>query len=141
MVTQLVTSVGSDGHSLALTESGEVFSWGDGDYGKLGHGNSSTQKYPRLIQSLGGKFIQHISAGYRHSAAVTQDGDVFTWGEGDYGKLGHGDSNGRSVPTQVRDLSHVGQVVCGSSHTLVVSQDGRTVWSFGGGDNGESTTV
>ena len=49
-MTQLVTSCGSDGHSMALTESGEVFSWGDGDYGKLGHGNSSTQKYPKLIQ-------------------------------------------------------------------------------------------
>jgi alpha-tubulin suppressor-like RCC1 family protein len=38
----------------------------------------------------------------------------------------------------VKDISNVGQVACGSSHTLAVSQDGRTVWSFGGGDNGET---
>lgn len=28
----------------------QVFSWGDGEYGKLGHGNSATQKYPKIIQ-------------------------------------------------------------------------------------------
>lgn len=35
VITDLATSVGSDGHSLALAESGEVFSWGDGDYGNF----------------------------------------------------------------------------------------------------------
>lgn len=44
------SSKGSDGHTLAVTVEGEVFSWGDGDYGKLGHGNSATQKYPKIIQ-------------------------------------------------------------------------------------------
>uniref|UniRef100_A0A672SB65 Hect domain and RLD 7 n=1 Tax=Sinocyclocheilus grahami TaxID=75366 RepID=A0A672SB65_SINGR len=44
------SSKGSDGHTLAVTAEGEVFSWGDGDYGKLGHGNSATQKYPKIIQ-------------------------------------------------------------------------------------------
>uniref|UniRef100_A0A672ZQK9 Hect domain and RLD 7 n=1 Tax=Sphaeramia orbicularis TaxID=375764 RepID=A0A672ZQK9_9TELE len=44
------SSKGSDGHTLAITVEGEVFSWGDGEYGKLGHGNSATQKYPKIIQ-------------------------------------------------------------------------------------------
>lgn len=46
---------------------------------------------------------------------------------------GHGDSTSRNVPTLVRDISGVGQVVCGSAHTLALSADGRTVWSFGSG--------
>jgi len=37
----------------------------------------------------------------------------------------------------VKDIGLAGQVACGSSHTLVVSLDGWTVWSFGGGDNGK----
>uniref|UniRef100_A0A8C9W0S1 HECT-type E3 ubiquitin transferase n=1 Tax=Scleropages formosus TaxID=113540 RepID=A0A8C9W0S1_SCLFO len=132
------SSKGSDGHTLAVTGEGEVFSWGDGDYGKLGHGNSATQKYPKIIQGpLLGKVVVCVSAGYRHSAAVTNDGELYTWGEGDFGRLGHSDSHSRNVPTLVKDISGVGQVACGSSHTIVVSQDGRTVWSFGGGDNGK----
>ncbi|XP_016139643.1 LOW QUALITY PROTEIN: probable E3 ubiquitin-protein ligase HERC1 [Sinocyclocheilus grahami] len=132
------SSKGSDGHTLAFTSEGEVFSWGDGDYGKLGHGNSSTQKYPKLIQGpLQGKVVVCVSAGYRHSAAVSEDGELYTWGEGDFGRLGHGDSNSRNIPTLVKDISNVGEVSCGSSHTIALSKDGRTVWSFGGGDNGK----
>lgn len=52
--------------------------------------------------------------------------------------LGHGDSNSRNIPTLVKDISNVGEVSCGSSHTIALSKDGRTVWSFGGGDNGVS---
>ncbi|CAJ1070719.1 probable E3 ubiquitin-protein ligase HERC1 isoform X5 [Xyrichtys novacula] len=132
------SSKGSDGHTLAITIEGEVFSWGDGEYGKLGHGNSATQKYPKIIQGpLLGKVVVCVSAGYRHSAAVTNDGELYTWGEGDFGRLGHSDSQSRNVPTLVKDVSGVGQVACGSSHTIAVAQDGRTVWSFGGGDNGK----
>lgn len=37
----------------------------------------------------------------------------------------------------MKDISGAGQVSAGSAHTLVLSQDGRTVWSFGSGDNGK----
>ncbi|XP_067888510.1 probable E3 ubiquitin-protein ligase HERC1 isoform X6 [Heterodontus francisci] len=137
-IRKISSSKGSDGHTLAVTTEGDVFSWGDGDYGKLGHGNSATQKYPKLIQGpLLGKIVVCVSAGYRHSASVTSDGELYTWGEGDFGRLGHSDSHSRNLPTLVKDMSSVGQVACGSSHTIAVSQDGRTVWSFGGGDNGK----
>nr|XP_057932870.1 probable E3 ubiquitin-protein ligase HERC1 isoform X8 [Doryrhamphus excisus] len=137
-IKKVSSSKGSDGHTLAFTTEGEVFSWGDGDYGKLGHGNSSTQKYPKLIQGpLQGKVVVCVAAGYRHSAAVSEEGELYTWGEGDFGRLGHGDSNSRNIPTLVKDISNVGEVSCGSSHSIALSKDGRTVWSFGGGDNGK----
>ncbi|XP_044259648.1 probable E3 ubiquitin-protein ligase HERC1 isoform X3 [Tribolium madens] len=141
VVKKLSSSKGSDGHTLALADSGVVYSWGDGDYGKLGHGNCATHKQPeRITGPFLGKTIKYIHAGYRHSAAVTDDGKLYTWGEGDLGRLGHGDSNARYIPTQVAGLAEVGSVACGSSHTLVVSKDGKTVWSFGSGEHGKLGT-
>ncbi|XP_027837521.2 probable E3 ubiquitin-protein ligase HERC1 [Aphis gossypii] len=139
-IKQVSSSKGCDGHSLALSDTGEVYSWGDGDYGKLGHGDVATHKEPKLIQGpFIGKVIELVSAGYRHSAAVTSDGQLYTWGEGDHGRLGHGDCNPRFIPTLVKSLSDmpVGYVACGSTHTLACSRDGNTVWSFGSGDNGK----
>lgn len=52
---------------------------------------------------------------------------------------GHGDSASKNLPTKVKYLPPVDQVACGSSHTVVVSKDGKTVWSFGSGDAGTFT--
>nr|XP_022329995.1 probable E3 ubiquitin-protein ligase HERC1 isoform X2 [Crassostrea virginica] len=135
---KISSSKGSDGHSLALTTGGEVYSWGDGDYGKLGHGTHSTQKIPKLVKGpLVGKIVKSVSAGYRHSAAVTEDGELYTWGDGEFGRLGHDYTSSKNFPTKVQSIESVGMVACGGSHTLAVSQDGKTIWSFGGGENGK----
>lgn len=138
-ISEISSSNGSDGHTLALTEDGRVYSWGDGEHGKLGHGNDDIQKLPRLITAdpLAGRFVTCIAAGYKHSACVTREGELYTWGEGDSGRLGHGDNNRRYSPTLVLGIGQVGKVVCGITHTLALAADGKTVWSFGSGDHGK----
>lgn len=82
-IKKVSSSKGSDGHTLAFTsEGGEVFSWGDGDYGKLGHGNSSTQKYPKLIQGpLQGKVLISYSYAslFRHSSQISNKLHFWGW--------------------------------------------------------------
>ncbi|XP_062251671.1 LOW QUALITY PROTEIN: E3 ubiquitin-protein ligase HERC2 [Platichthys flesus] len=127
-------------HCLALSSEGEVYSWGEAEDGKLGHGNRSPCDRPRVIESLRGVEVVDIAAGGAHSACITTSGELFTWGKGRYGRLGHGDSEDQLKPKLVDALQghRVIDVACGSgdAQTLCLSDDDM-VWSWGDGDYGK----
>ena len=57
--------------------SGTVWSWGDGDFGKLGRGGSEGSKVPKMIPNFGD--VLKIRCGRQFSVALTRDGKVFSW--------------------------------------------------------------
>ena len=59
-----------------MSVDGEVYSWGEGDDGKLGHGNKTHCDRPRVIEALRGKDISFIACGGAHSAAITATGEI-----------------------------------------------------------------
>lgn len=60
---------------------------------------------PKLVETLKSIFVVDVSAGSSHSAAITSDGDLYTWGLGEYGRLGHGDVNTVTKPKHVSVVS------------------------------------
>lgn len=118
-------------HSLALDEHGKVLSWGSGQNGKLGLGTEDNVSIPCYVPTLGGDeegseidkkdkdsapktkkkdiVVVHLSAGCEHTAVLTSTGDVYSWGHGDGGRLGHGNNAQCFVPTRVDsvDLMHI----------------------------------
>lgn len=127
-------------HCLALSADGDVYSWGEGEDGKLGHGNRVSYDRPKLVTALSGMEVVAIACGGAHSACLTARGRIYTWGKGRYGRLGHGDSEDQLVPKMVEALTtfRVIDVACGSgdAQTLCITDD-DTVWSWGDGDYGK----
>ncbi|KAL6955494.1 PH, RCC1 and FYVE domains-containing protein 1, partial [Sarracenia purpurea var. burkii] len=105
--------------TIALTTSGHVFTMGNTAYGQLGNPQSDG-KLPCLVQDrLVGEFVEQISCGACHVAVLTSRSEVFTWGRGANGRLGHGDTEDRKSPTLVEALRdrNVKNISCGSNYT------------------------
>lgn len=59
-----------------------TWSFGDGDYGKLGLGNSTAKATPAKVEALLGLGVKKVACGTQFTIALTRDGKVFTWGQG-----------------------------------------------------------
>lgn len=62
--------------SLALTKSGQVWTWGKGDYFRLGHGTDQHVRKPTLVEGLAARKIVHVAVGALHCLCVTDQGQV-----------------------------------------------------------------
>jgi alpha-tubulin suppressor-like RCC1 family protein len=135
---KIISVATSRHHSLFLNDEGEVFSLGRGASGELGLGNIQEQLSPKRIESeefVDQRIIQ-VVAGDFHSLLLTEMGDVFSFGRGSWGELGHGDTENQLLPKRI-DVSllknkKIIQIAAGTSNSLLLSEDGK-VFSFGSG--------
>ncbi|KAJ8870688.1 hypothetical protein PR048_029712 [Dryococelus australis] len=128
----------SNTHIIVLTADMQVYTWGEGGRGQLGH--SETTQYtsqPRCVEALRGKSINRVGAGDGYSAFVSDSGMLMTCGDGTFGCLGHGDWNNVLRPRLVERLLSVDVAVlsCGSHHVAVLSVEGE-MYAWGRGDGG-----
>ncbi|KAG5517412.1 hypothetical protein RHGRI_037971 [Rhododendron griersonianum] len=125
-------------HAVLVTKQGEIFSWGEESRGRLGHGVDSDVLHPKLIDALGSTNIELVACGEYHTCAVTFSGDMYTWGDGHLGLLGHGNAVSHWAPKRVNgplEGIHVSSLSCGPWHTAVVTSSGQ-LFTFGDGTFG-----
>ncbi|KAH6791329.1 Regulator of chromosome condensation family protein [Perilla frutescens var. frutescens] len=121
-----------DSHCLAVTMEGEVQSWGRNQNGQLGLGTTEDSLVPRKIKAFEGISVKMVAAGAEHTAAVTEDGELYGWGWGRYGNLGLGDRFDRLVPAKVASVEGEKMVLvaCGWRHTISISSSG-SLFTYG----------
>ncbi|XP_075207297.1 putative E3 ubiquitin-protein ligase HERC3 isoform X2 [Anomaloglossus baeobatrachus] len=134
----LQVSCGSQ-HCLALSDDGQLFTWGQNAHGQLGLGQGITQQSsPQRVKSLEGIPLAQVTAGGYHSFALSLSGAVFGWGKNSSGQLGLNDEQVRESPCHVKPLrsQKVVYITCGEEHTAVLTKTGG-LFTFGAGDCGQ----
>jgi alpha-tubulin suppressor-like RCC1 family protein len=115
-------------HSLALSDIGDIYAWGWNNHGQLGitclppEVPQAFYMLPYITEFPQECMVDRIACGARHSAAVTSEPKcVWTWGWGQYGQLGHGDSLDRTAPTVVEYFqdTQILEITCGPWQTVV----------------------
>lgn len=121
-------------HVLALNADRNIFAWGSGEDGCLGQGDMAARKTPSKIVTLTDKFVSRIYAGIASSAAITLSGELYTWGQGLNGSLGHTSNEDKLAPCLV-DALHghtVMDVALGSGQPTLCVTDTGAVFAWGG---------
>ena len=115
-------------HASALTASGDVYTWGAGSFGQLGHGNRSSRDTLSKVENL--PKSRWIACGYAFTCSVSEDGEMFAWGAGENGRLGTGDTVDICQPTKVQAEWKAKKIFAGSVHTCALSEDNE-LYSWG----------
>jgi alpha-tubulin suppressor-like RCC1 family protein len=136
-------------HTVLLSEDGKIWTFGDNERCQLGLGDNKDRHVPTEIQR--GELGLHkdvriigVSCGYDHTVLLSADGRIWTFGYNIVGQLGHGDIERRIVPTEIQrredgipeDIRIIG-VSCGGHHTVLLSEDGKHIWTFGTNIDGQ----
>lgn len=151
---KIVKIVSGNDHTVALTESGHVYTWGCADQGQLGRvagwfasrGGRRGLGYvlvPRVVRLRKDQKFKDVFCGSFCTFAVSKDSPaVFVWGLNNYGQLGTGETNNHYTPKKCQALTdlnideekHLG-IASGQHHSIFVTSDGK-VYSVGRADYG-----
>lgn len=113
-------------HTGAVTTSGMVFTWGQGNFGQLGTKENDCSWSP--VQVLLQYSAKKISCGSRHTAVILENSgkNLSLWGAGEHGQLGNG-ANENSYSPVIVNIGPVKEVACGAFHTILLTENGEVL--------------
>ena len=127
--------------TLALSIHGHIYAWGCGSSGSLGTGYYDDVWEPKHIKIDSKKeeipLIKFIAAGHAHAVAITENGQMYSWGSGEMGQLGIATPQNTAIPTEaVMPRIKISTASCGMYHTMVVTED-QILFGCGANKNGQ----
>jgi len=128
----------------------QVYTWGDGAQGRLGHGvdeelteenefpTATEETIPRQVLGLEKLKIVTVVCGGAHTMALHDNGIIYSWGCGANGRLGHGDEEDIYEPKMVEQIKDLGRMImidAGGASSAASNNDG-VGFTWGCGANG-----
>uniref|UniRef100_A0A8B9YIU2 X-linked retinitis pigmentosa GTPase regulator n=1 Tax=Bos mutus grunniens TaxID=30521 RepID=A0A8B9YIU2_BOSMU len=124
-------------HTLILTGGGQVYATGGNNEGQLGLGDTDERSAFHLISFFTSQHkIKQLSAGSNTSAALTEDGELFMWGDNSEGQIGLQNITNICVPHQVTIGKPISWISCGYYHSAFVTTEGE-LYTFGEPESGK----
>jgi alpha-tubulin suppressor-like RCC1 family protein len=130
-------------HTIALTSSGQLYTFGSNEEGQLGNGSSSRQQWaPAEIALPGATGLPvQVAAGWEDTMVLTSTGQLYMFGNNTYGQLGNGtsDTSSHATPEAITLPGATGsivQIAAGREDSLVVTSTGQ-LYTFGRNTFGE----
>ncbi len=105
------TIVGGSDFTIALKADGSVWTWGNNTHGQLGNGKGGNNAQVINPQQIALSNISSVAAGKEFAMALTDDGNVYTWGANESGQLGIGSVDDKSTPQKVSFDLAVGEYI------------------------------
>ena len=117
-------------HSLFQNNKGEIFSCGYNQLGACGLGHfNHPQITPSLIPNLPSNIVQFV-CGNNHSLFLDSEGNVFSVGHNNFGKLGLGHNTNQNELNKIPNIPPIKTISCGGSSCYLIDFEGN-LWSFG----------
>lgn len=134
-------SASGQAHTLVLTNSGQVYTFGTSSCGALGQGPDVRQTAPLLLRMTSEVRIRTVAAGARHSVLISDEGKIFTMGDNTHGQLGFAKTKCRIMSEPEPIEGQLGQacvqlISAGDDHTLATTEDGK-LFAWGSNANGQ----
>ncbi|XP_012586719.1 PREDICTED: X-linked retinitis pigmentosa GTPase regulator-like [Condylura cristata] len=124
-------------HTIVSTEGGKVYAAGGNNEGQLGLGDTEERNSFQLINFFTSQHkIKQLAAGSSTSAALTEDGELFMWGDNSEGQIGLKNLTSVCVPHQVTVGKPISWISCGYYHSAFVTKEGE-LYTFGEPDCGK----
>jgi alpha-tubulin suppressor-like RCC1 family protein len=130
-------AIGTD-HVCAVDRRGQLYAWGRGAFSQLGLGDTKDRIEPCAVPGLTAP-VRSVSAGWRYTVCVCEDGKVYSWGAGSAGQLGHENKLRRRAPTPIKYFDQLSNMVetvsCGETHVFALTEEGE-LYGWGSNENG-----
>lgn len=121
-------------HCLAIDINGKLWSWGNNQYGQLGDGTNVDKYIINKVEIPEEIKFNKIMAGYGHSLAIDEHGNLWSWGNNQYGQLGDGTIENKETPVKI--MEGIKEATVGYQYSLAIDINGN-LWSWGNNKCGQ----
>ncbi|MCL2026082.1 MAG: hypothetical protein FWG92_04675, partial [Leptospirales bacterium] len=123
-------------HTAAIKNDGTLWTWGGNYFGQLGDETTTHRNIP-VQENTKANNWKEVCAGYQYTAAIKDDGTLWTWGYNNFGQLGDGTTKRRNIPVQENTKANNWKAVSARYQYTAAIKDNGTLWAWGNNEYGQ----